>query len=85
MTDTTQDRNLTMLSDCCVRTIQIHSRHNHMMVCSECKQVLKTFRDEQPMKNYLRFCASRARKVITSRIDGLAVVAYSSYEQFSGR
>ena len=73
----------TDLAACCVRTIHIHSRHNRMMVCSDCKQVIKCFTEEQPLRNYLRFCASRARKVTTGTVEGMSIVAYSSYDTFS--
>jgi hypothetical protein len=71
------------LQQCCVKTIHVHARHNRMMVCSECKQVIKCFTEEQPLRNYLRFCASRARKVTTGTIDGMQIVAYSSYDSFT--
>jgi hypothetical protein len=65
---------------CCVNTIHLHARHNPMMVCSECKQIIKCFADERSFQNYLTFCRSRRRPVLTGRVEGLFTVVFRSYE-----
>lgn len=66
------------LTSCCLRTIKIHAKFNEMMVCSECKQIIKCFVDDKALRNYLKFCETRHRKVITAVVEGYKIVAYSS-------
>jgi hypothetical protein len=69
---------------CCVVTIHQHARHNPMMVCSECKQIIKCFQDERAFANYLTFCKSRRRPVLTGRVESLYTVVFRSYETAFG-
>lgn len=70
---------------CCVATIQQHVRHNPMMVCTECKHIIKCFTDERAFQNYLVFCRSRRRPVLTGVVDGYHTVAFRSYDTAYGR
>jgi hypothetical protein len=65
------------LQSCCVHAAKLHARHNQMIACSECKQVLKFFREVTPLRNYLKFCESNRRPVSVGKVDGYFVVAFS--------
>lgn len=67
----------TGLKKCCVKSTDLHARHNHMVACSDCKQVLKFFREVRPMQNYLKFCATSRRQVSTGLVGDYFVVAFS--------
>ncbi len=67
---------------CCVATIRQHVRFNPMMVCSECKNIIKCFSDERAFQNYLTFCRSRRRTVLTGRVEDLHTVAFRSYDTY---
>jgi hypothetical protein len=70
------------MSACCENTVQLHAKHNEMMVCNECKQIIKCFREEKPLRAYLKFCESRHRKISTSVFGVWKVVTFASYEKF---
>ncbi len=72
----------TALQGCCVATIKQHVRFNPMMVCSECKNIIKCFTEERAFQNYLTFCRSRRRPVLTAVIEGHFTVAFRSYDTF---
>lgn len=72
----------TGILSCCESTIEKHAEHNPMMVCSDCKQIIKCFREERPYNNYLTFCRSRHRQISYGQVDGLYVVIFKSYETF---
>ena len=65
------------LKACCVKSTNLHARHNQMVACSDCKQVLKFFREARPMQNYLKFCATSRRQVSTGLVGDYFVVAFS--------
>ena len=65
------------LKNCCVKSTNLHARHNQMVACSDCKQVLKFFREARPMQNYLKFCATSRRQVTTGLVGDYLVVAFS--------
>ncbi len=68
---------------CCMNTIAVHSAHNPMMVCPECKQIVKCFDNERAFSNYVKFCESRHRKVFTARHEKFFVVVFRSYDTFA--
>ena len=68
------------LPACCLATMRLHAAHNPMMMCPECKQVIKTFGDERAYRNYLTFCKTGHRKVFTTRVDGKFVITYKAYD-----
>jgi len=71
------------IPNCCVSTIRIHVRFNPMMVCAECKNIIKCFTDERAFRNYLTFCNSRRRPVLTGRVDEYWTVAFRSYDTYN--
>ena len=71
------------LLSCCKSTIDMHAAYNSMMVCSECKQIIKCFDDQKAFNNYQRFCASRHRKILATEHGGRYVVVFSSYDTYS--
>jgi hypothetical protein len=67
------------LAPCCRRTVQSHVSHNPMMVCPECKLMIKCFNDEKSFNNYVTFCKSRSRRIKTEIDQGFFFVMYNSY------
>ncbi|NRA67845.1 MAG: hypothetical protein HRU19_25415 [Pseudobacteriovorax sp.] len=80
---TVDDAEANTLLPCCKHTIDQHAAFNAMMVCSECKQIIKCFSDEKAYTNYQRFCASRHRKILATVYEGTHVVVFSSYDTYS--
>ena len=70
------------LNDCCKNTIRLHAANNPMMVCSDCKQIIKYFDDNKAFRNYQRFCASQHRKIWQPNSNRLIVV-FRSYDTYS--
>ena len=73
------------IPDCCLATIKEHVRYNPMMVCSHCKNIIKCFDNERAFQNYLTFCQSRRRNILTGLVNEHWTVAFRSYETFNGR
>jgi hypothetical protein len=71
------------LLDCCKKTIDMHAANNPMMVCPDCKQIIKCFDEERPFRNYQRFCASRHRKILATQLGDRFVVVFKSYDMYS--
>lgn len=71
------------LLGCCKKTIEMHAANNPMMVCSDCKQIIKCFDEERPFRNYQRFCASRHRKILATQLGERFVVVFKSYDMYS--
>ena len=77
-----EDPNLGILG-CCKKTIEMHANNNPMMVCSECKQIIKCFDNETGYSNYKKFCTSRHRKITTGYFNNWYIVVFKSYDTFS--
>ncbi|MEN9835483.1 MAG: hypothetical protein RL011_1676 [Pseudomonadota bacterium] len=73
------------IPECCMATIQEHVRYNPMMVCGHCKNIIKCFDNERAFQNYLIFCQSRRRNVLTGLVNQHWTVAFRSYETFHSR
>lgn len=71
------------LQECCVHTVTLHAAHNPMMMCPECKQIIKCFRDEKTFRNYVKFCKSRHRKITIARHEDMHIVLYRTYSKFT--
>ncbi len=67
---------------CCVSTISTHVRFNPMMVCADCKNIIKCFDDERAYQNYLKFCQSRRRPILMGRVENYWTIAFRSYDSF---
>jgi hypothetical protein len=67
---------------CCEATIHLHAKNNAMMVCGTCKHIIKCFLEPVAYKNYVKFCTSRHRKVLTGVIDAYHIVVFRAYEGF---
>ena len=68
------------INSCCVKTVDALSANNSMMVCPECKQIIKTFKDERAYRNYILFCRGRSRVIQMGYHDNQWVVVYHSYD-----
>jgi hypothetical protein len=64
---------------CCLNTVDSHAEINPIMVCGECRHIIKCFHDERAYKNFLAFCHSRGRNVRAAKYDDLYVVVYKSH------
>lgn len=71
------------LLECCKNTIKLHAANNPMMVCSECKQIIKCFDDQKAFRNYQRFCASRHRRILATSYEERLVIVFRSYDTYS--
>tara|TARA_B100000902_G_C26463982_1_gene506845 strand:+ start:149 stop:460 length:312 start_codon:yes stop_codon:yes gene_type:complete len=69
--------------DCCKKTIVQHAAHNPMMVCPDCKQIIKCFDNAKAFQNYRRFCASRHRRILATVFEEWHVIVFKSYETYS--
>jgi hypothetical protein len=67
------------LPPCCRETVKSHVAHNPMMVCPDCKIMIKCFSDEKSFNNYLTFCRSRGRRVKTVVDSGFYFAMYNTY------
>jgi hypothetical protein len=72
-----------LLNDCCKRTIDMHAANNAMMVCSDCKQIIKCFDNERSFRNYQVFCASRHRRILATHYSQRRIVIFRSYDTYS--
>jgi hypothetical protein len=71
------------LLDCCKRTIGMHAKNNPMMVCGECKKIIKVFDNDKAYRNYQRFCASRHRRFLATHFGDQHVVVFKNYDTYS--
>ena len=75
---------LTGLAPCCRQTVRSHVAHNPMMVCPDCKLMIKCFSDERSFNNYVTFCRSRGRRIKTVVDSGFYFVMYNNYPMSIG-
>lgn len=68
------------LPGCCLSTVRLHIRHNPMMVCDQCRMVIKGFLDESAFMNYLKFCHSRGRCVVTGSFENYFILSFKGYD-----
>ncbi len=71
------------LFDCCKRTIHLHAKNNPMMVCAECKKIIKVFDNEKAYLNYQRFCASRHRRFLATSFQGARIITFKNYDGYT--
>jgi hypothetical protein len=64
---------------CCHQTIEKLSKCNEMMVCPNCRQIIKVFADEMAYRNFVRFCESRGRIIQKGSHGTLSVITYQSF------
>jgi len=75
---------LKLLPSCCRQTVRSHVAHNPMMVCPDCKIMIKCFADERSFNNYVTFCRSRGRRIKTVLDSGFYFVMYNNYPMSIG-
>ena len=71
------------LLECCRRTIVMHAKNNPMMVCGECKKIIKVFDNDKAYRNYQRFCQSRHRRFLATQFSGQRVIIFKNYDTYS--
>jgi hypothetical protein len=72
------------LTPCCRQTVRSHVAHNPMMVCPDCKMMIKCFSDEKSFNNYVIFCKGQSRRIKTVIDSGFYFVMYNNYPVFGG-
>ncbi|MGE0174744.1 MAG: hypothetical protein AB7T49_18270 [Oligoflexales bacterium] len=72
-----------VLNECCKKTVDMHAANNAMMVCSDCKQIIKCFENERSFRNYQVFCASRHRRILATNYAQRRIVIFRSYDTYS--
>ena len=72
------------LTPCCRKTVRSHVAHNPMMVCPDCKMMIKCFSDEKSFNNYVTFCKSRGRRIKSVTDAGFYFVMYNNYPMSIG-
>lgn len=70
------------LRNCCINTINLHARFNPMMVCSECKHIIKCFKDKDAYDKYFIFCRSRKRQIAVGHLNEYYTIVFKSYDTF---
>lgn len=71
-----------VLRPCCQETILQHAGYNPMMLCPNCKHIIKCFTREDAFRNYVTFCDSRGRETIVGEFNTYKVVIFKTYETF---
>lgn len=80
--DAPESKDFGGLQNCCVETIRKHALYNPMMVCADCKQIIKCFLDERSFRNYLTFCNSRRRTIQKGMVQGYHTIVFRSYDTY---
>lgn len=70
------------IPSCCVATIKRHVQFNPMMVCAECKNIIKCFLDDKAYDKYLTFCQSRRRPILKGKVQDYWTIAFRSYDTY---
>ncbi len=70
------------LRTCCRETIATHAANNALMVCGDCRQIIKCFSDEKSFRNYRAFCESRSREIFTTKYENFNIIAFQSYDLY---
>lgn len=70
------------LKSCCRETIATHAANNALMVCGDCRQIIKCFSDEKAFRNYRSFCESRSREIFTTRYENFNIIAFQSSDLY---
>ena len=68
--------------ECCVKTVKENAKYNPMMVCPECKYLIKCFSDDAAYRNYLKFCHSRGRHVESGWLEPYQVAIFKAFDQY---
>ena len=71
------------LASCCKKTIARHAAFNPMILCSGCQHIIKCFTGEKYYRQYIKFCKSRGRKIVTGFYSPYYVVIYRSFDSAS--
>ncbi|MBP9708244.1 MAG: hypothetical protein KBD78_11420 [Oligoflexales bacterium] len=66
------------LPDCCHQTLDTFVAQNDMMVCHQCRRIIKVFRNEPSFDMFMVFCKSKKRLVRTYYQNALWVVSYNA-------
>lgn len=66
-------------SQCCLGTVESHAEINPIMVCGNCRHIIKIFEEERAYKNFLAFCHSRGRNVKANTVGKYFMVVYKSH------
>ena len=65
---------------CCKETIHFHSDHNKLIVCENCHKKIKIYDNFDIYKNFLVFCNSRNRQVLSSKVGDYLIAICNCYK-----
>ena len=68
---------LLTLNACCKTTIEKHASHNPMLVCPDCRKMVKCYQDYTAFKRYVQFCLSQGRDIHLAEYAGYQIVTFS--------
>lgn len=80
---TMEENQGSVLSSCCQETIQNHASRNPMLLCHDCRRLIKCFLDQASFKNYVTFCRSRGRTLELGALDPYWIVIFQNYQPLS--
>lgn len=66
------------LSPCCVQTIEKEIALNSMMMCADCRRMIKGFLSERSFSHFVAFCKSRKRQISCHKLENRFIVTYAS-------
>ncbi len=69
------------ISACCLSTIDDHAAFNPMIVCQSCMHLIKCFKEKDAFDNYITFCQSRGRSIVTGYHKPYHVVILRRYDK----
>jgi hypothetical protein len=67
------------ISACCFKTVKIYAVRNPMIMCQGCKHIIKCFLEPAAFQNYVTFCHSRGRHIVTDKVGPYHVVVFKAY------
>jgi hypothetical protein len=64
------------LQECCTKTIEELAKNNPMISCTSCQALIKCFTDHTAYTNYISFCLSKKRDIMTHVYNDYYIVIY---------
>ena len=68
---------LLLLSPCCRATIEKHASHNPMLVCPDCRKMIKCYQEYTAFKRYVQFCLSQGREIHLAEHIGYQIITFT--------
>ncbi len=65
------------IADCCAETIDKEISLNSMVMCPNCKRIIKGFLSRNAFSHYVTFCESRKRQITTHKYASRYIVTFN--------